>query len=59
MKPFSKYILLCAALGVIALAFDYWNVTRKEKLLSNACRRLVGAMVRFLCGQSALNTALH
>jgi len=42
MKRFSKYILLVAALAVIALAIDYWNVTRKEKLLSNAVSQIGG-----------------
>ena len=39
MKRFSKFILL---LAVIALAIDYWNVTRKEKLLSNAVSQIGG-----------------
>ena len=42
MKPFSKFILLVAALGVVALAIDYWNVTRKEKLLSSAVSQIGG-----------------
>ncbi len=42
MKRFSKYILLVAVLPVIALAIDYWNVTRKEKLLSNAVSQTGG-----------------
>ncbi len=36
MKRFSKSILLLVALTGVALSVDYWNVTRKEKLLSNA-----------------------
>ncbi|PAY19185.1 hypothetical protein CKO51_12565 [Rhodopirellula sp. SM50] len=42
MKRFSKFFLLVAALGVVALAIDYWNVTRKERLLSNAVSQIGG-----------------
>lgn len=42
MKRASKYIPLVAALSVVALAMDYWNVTRKEKLLSNAVSQIGG-----------------
>ncbi|WP_182867997.1 hypothetical protein [Stieleria mannarensis] len=40
----SKSILLIAALGVFALAIDSWNMSRKEKLLSNAVSRIGGRM---------------
>lgn len=42
MKRFSKYILLLAALAAIALAIDYRNVTRKEKLLFSAISEIGG-----------------
>ena len=42
MKRFSKHILLLAALAVATLTIDYWNVTRKEKLLSNAVSKIGG-----------------
>ncbi|MCO6046766.1 hypothetical protein NG895_22950 [Aeoliella sp. ICT_H6.2] len=42
MKRFSKFILLLAALAAIALAIDYWNVTRKENLLSHAVSQIGG-----------------
>ena len=42
MKRLSKFILLLAALAVMALVIDYWNVTRKEKLLSNAVAQIGG-----------------
>ncbi|HBE72045.1 MAG TPA: hypothetical protein DDW52_28235 [Planctomycetaceae bacterium] len=42
MKRHSKFILLLAALAAIALAIDSWNVTRKEKLLSNAVSQIGG-----------------
>lgn len=42
MKRFSKYILLVVALGVIALVIDYWDVERKEKLLSNVVLQIGG-----------------
>jgi hypothetical protein len=42
MKRFSKYILLLAFLGGIVLAIDYWNVTRKEKLLASAVSQIGG-----------------
>lgn len=42
MKRRPKYILLIAAFATIALAIDYWNVTRKEKLLSSAVLQIGG-----------------
>ncbi len=42
MKRFSKFILLLAAIAVTALAVDYWNVVRKEKLLSSAVSQIGG-----------------
>ncbi len=42
MKRFSKIILLLAAVDFIALAIDYWNVVRKEKLLSRAVSQIGG-----------------
>ena len=42
MKRFLKYILLLAALAAIALAIDYRNVTRKEKLLFSAISQIGG-----------------
>lgn len=42
MKRLSKYVLLLAALAAIAFAIDYWNVTRKEKLLSSAVSQIGG-----------------
>jgi hypothetical protein len=42
MKRLSKYILLLAALAAVALSIDYWNVTRKEKLLSGAVSQIGG-----------------
>ncbi|GAB5407136.1 MAG: hypothetical protein Aurels2KO_53670 [Aureliella sp.] len=42
MKRFWKHILVFAALAATALAVDDWNVTRKEKLLSNAVSQIGG-----------------
>ena len=42
MKRLSKLAPLLAALVALALAIDYWNVTRKEKLLSNAVSQIGG-----------------
>ena len=42
MKRLSKFVLLVAVLGAIALAIEYWNVTRKEKLLSSAVAQIGG-----------------
>ena len=36
MNRIVKIAIALAALIAITLAFDYWNVTRKEKLLSHA-----------------------
>lgn len=42
MRQFSRFILFLAALVATALAIDYWNVTRKEKLLSSAVSQIGG-----------------
>ncbi|XZE35657.1 hypothetical protein SH501x_001160 [Pirellulaceae bacterium SH501] len=42
MKRFSKIILLLAVVAAIALAIDYWNVVRKERLLSSAVSQIGG-----------------
>lgn len=42
MQRIVKYSLLAVALALIALVIDYGNVTRKEKLLSNAVSRIGG-----------------
>lgn len=42
MKRLSKIVLLLAALAAMALAIDYWNVTRKEKLLCSAVSQAGG-----------------
>jgi hypothetical protein len=42
MNRFAKFAFGIVVLAAVALAFDYWNVTRKEKLLSNAVSRIGG-----------------
>lgn len=42
MKRLSKYVLLFSAVAALAFAIDYWNVTRKEKLLSSAVSQIGG-----------------
>lgn len=42
MNRFAKFAFAIVVLAAVALAFDYWNVTRKEKLLSNAVSRIGG-----------------
>ena len=42
MKRLSKFVLLLTALAAIAFAIDYWSVTQKEKLLSNAVAQIGG-----------------
>lgn len=42
MKRLSKINSLLAALIAICLAFDYWNVARKEGLLSSAVKQIGG-----------------
>ena len=42
MKRFAKFVLCISLLAGIALALDYWNVTRKEKLLSTAVSGIGG-----------------
>ncbi|WP_144055160.1 hypothetical protein [Rhodopirellula baltica] len=42
MKRFFKLILLLAAFIGVALSIDYWNVSRKEKLLSKAVSQIGG-----------------
>jgi len=42
MTRFAKVAFGVVVLAAVALAFDYRNVTRKEKLLSNAVSRIGG-----------------
>ena len=42
MSRFAKFVFCLVALSALALAFDYWNVTRKEALLSRTVSRIGG-----------------
>jgi hypothetical protein len=42
MNRFAKLVFCLVALAPLALAIDYWNVTRKERLLSRAVSRIGG-----------------
>lgn len=42
MKRIKHFVLGVFVLAVVTLAFDYWNVTRKERLLSRAVSGIGG-----------------
>ena len=42
MKRIAKFVLCILLLAGIVFAFDYWNVTRKEKLLAEAVSGIGG-----------------